>query len=647
MKRNLLLYTLLIPLLFSSKVSGESVGEYNAGTNWVHPSTLKLTGMNFINTAAGTLMNNGTIWYTGNFQNDGTIDYDRTLLYPGLSRFQGTSAQIISGTGTSSFYNLLFSGVSFSLQQTIKIANQIDFDKGIVTSQQTTPETVMNTVQMLAGSSWLNASDACYVDGFVQKTGNTAFTFPVGNGGYYRPAGISAATAATDVFSARYLYADPSSAGYASTLKADGVGTVSNKEYWIVQRTAGSATPQVTLSWNTAKTSASVPTDLTKVQVVRWTGTQWVSEGNISTTGNATEGSVTANVTGYGVFTLASVTGNVTAVPDIYTMVQNSTLTGNVSLNDLVSAGVNTWSLTVNPQHGSLTMQTNGTFIYTPDADYNGTDSFTYMLADASGSSSSATATITIQPISGYLLVNKHSSEPVLQGDGTFIWKYFITMTNVQTSPIVNVHVTDDLSKVFASPISFAVTGITATGNLNANALYDGVNHTNLLVDVSSLAANTKDSVTIELKVDPHEYVGPVYNQAEFDGTLGVLGVVSNVLSDDPANTGSTAARRPTVTNIPVIDIKIPNAFSPNNDGFNDKFVISTSSDVLVSFEVFNRWGAQVYKNKSYQNEWDGKGTGTLLGSDLSEGTYYYTVETTHKITHEVKKYSGFITLKR
>jgi gliding motility-associated-like protein len=269
------------------------------------------------------------------------------------------------------------------------------------------------------------------------------------------------------------------------------------------------------------------------------------------------------------------------------------------------------------------------------------------MLADASGSSSSATATITIQPISGYLLVNKHSSEPVLQGDGTFIWKYFISMTNVQTSPIDNVHVTDDLSKVFASPISFTVTGITATGNLNANTLYDGVNHTNLLVDVSSLAANTKDSVTIELKVDPHEYVGPVYNQAEFDGTLGVLGMVSNVLSDDPANTGSTAARRPTVTNIPLIDIKIPNAFSPNNDGFNDTFVINTSSDVQVSLEVFNRWGAQVYKNKSYQNEWDGKGTGTLLGSNLSEGTYYYTVETTHKITHEVKKYSGFITLKR
>jgi len=203
------------------------------------------------------------------------------------------------------------------------------------------------------------------------------------------------------------------------------------------------------------------------------------------------------------------------------------------------------------------------------------------------------------------------------------------------------------LSKVFASPITFAVTSITATGNLNANGLYDGTNHTNLLLDVSSLAANTKDSVTIELKVDPHEYVGKVYNQAEFDGTMGVLGVVSNLLTDDPANTSSTATRRPTETSIPLIEIKIPNAFSPNHDGFNDTFVINTSSDLLVSFEVFNRWGARVYKNSSYQNEWDGKGTGTLLGSDLPEGTYYYVVETTHQITHELKKYSGFITLKR
>ena len=658
-RRQLILWCTVLQLLAITVIHAQTTtGEYNNGNSYILPnspsSTLftqtwgKQTGLDFVNGTSGIIINNGAVWYTGNFQNNGSVSYDRTLThYPALSYFSGTTAQTISGTGSTLFHNVSFQGNSFNLQQDIHIDSLIDFESGIITSSQTSLVVPTNSVLMLAGSSWLNASDACFVDGFVQKTGNTAFTFPIGNRGYYRSASLAAPVTATDVFSARYLYADPSSAGYERIVKGIGVGVVSNKEYWIIERTTGSSTPSVTLTWNTGKTSASVPTDLSKVQVVRWNGTQWISEGNVSTTGDATAGSVTANVTGYGVFTLASVVSKVIALNDLYTMVQNSSLNGSVALNDTVTGGVNNWSETVNPQHGSLTMQTNGAFTYTPNADYNGTDSFIYILTDAFGNSSSAKATITIKPISGYLFVNKHSSEPVLQGDGTFTWKYFITLANVQTTPIDSVHVTDDLSKVFASPITFAVTSITATGNLNANGLYDGTNHTNLLLDVSSLAANTKDSVTIELKVDPHEYVGKVYNQAEFDGTMGVLGVVSNLLTDDPANTSSTATRRPTETSIPLIEIKIPNAFSPNHDGFNDTFVINTSSDLLVSFEVFNRWGARVYKNSSYQNEWDGKGTGTLLGSDLPEGTYYYVVETTHQITHELKKYSGFITLKR
>jgi hypothetical protein len=95
------------------------------------------------------------------------------------------------------------------------------------------------------------------------------------------------------------------------------------------------------------------------------------------------------------------------------------------------------------------------------------------------------------------------------------------------------------------------------------------------------------------------------------------------------------------------VEISIPNAFSPNNDGFNDAFFIPHTSELELKIEVFNRWGIRVYKNNNYVNDWDGKGTGTLLGSDLLDGTYYYVIETTHRVTGEVKKYSGFVALKR
>lgn len=48
-------------------------------------------------------------------------------------------------------------------------------------------------------------------------------------------------------------------------------------------------------------------------------------------------------------------------------------------------------------QHGSLALQPNGSFVYVPAANFNGTDSFTYAAKDAEGNpSAAATVTITV-----------------------------------------------------------------------------------------------------------------------------------------------------------------------------------------------------------------------------------------------------------
>lgn len=69
-------------------------------------------------------------------------------------------------------------------------------------------------------------------------------------------------------------------------------------------------------------------------------------------------------------------------------------------------------------------------------------------------------------------------------------------------------------------------------------------------------------------------------------------------------------------------ELTIPNIITPNGDGYNDKFVIE---NLLVGgyetkkIRIYNRWGGLVYKSDDYQNDWD--------GGDLSEGTYYFTLE--------------------
>src|SRR6185369_4438468 len=50
--------------------------------------------------------------------------------------------------------------------------------------------------------------------------------------------------------------------------------------------------------------------------------------------------------------------------------------------------------------HGSLTLNSDGSFDYTPDSNYNGTDSFTYKANDGTDDSASpATVTITVNPV--------------------------------------------------------------------------------------------------------------------------------------------------------------------------------------------------------------------------------------------------------
>jgi CshA-type fibril repeat protein/VCBS repeat-containing protein len=48
------------------------------------------------------------------------------------------------------------------------------------------------------------------------------------------------------------------------------------------------------------------------------------------------------------------------------------------------------------PAHGTVTIQRNGAYVYTPAARFTGTDTFTYTVTDASGQTATATATMTV-----------------------------------------------------------------------------------------------------------------------------------------------------------------------------------------------------------------------------------------------------------
>jgi CshA-type fibril repeat protein/VCBS repeat-containing protein len=88
-----------------------------------------------------------------------------------------------------------------------------------------------------------------------------------------------------------------------------------------------------------------------------------------------------------------------TAVDDNFSTDEEVPLAGNVLANDTDPDGdALTATLFRGPQNGTVTLQPDGSFSYTPDANFSGTDSFVYRVTDADGKSSYATATITVGP---------------------------------------------------------------------------------------------------------------------------------------------------------------------------------------------------------------------------------------------------------
>ncbi|MDF1672440.1 MAG: PKD domain-containing protein [Vicingaceae bacterium] len=117
-------------------------------------------------------------------------------------------------------------------------------------------------------------------------------------------------------------------------------------------------------------------------------------------------------------------------------------------------------------------------------------------------------------------------------------------------------------------------------------------------------------------------------------GTYNITMTAYNFL----CNKTQTISNEVIFTEVKTTEGIIPNVFSPNGDGMNDKLeFVGVDGTKDFSVKIYNRWGVSVYEGTDATAHWDG-------GSHNS-GVYFYELKYTDVCNDEEKLVTGYVTL--
>ena len=107
--------------------------------------------------------------------------------------------------------------------------------------------------------------------------------------------------------------------------------------------------------------------------------------------------------------------------------------------------------------------------------------------------------------------------------------------------------------------------------------------------------------------------------------TIGLVNAIAKTVSVTDINTSSPWTLN---AGVPIKEpckyYEVPNAFSPNNDGHSDLFILHgwANCTTTFSFNIYNRWGEKVFESQNPAQSWDG----TYKGQPLNTGVFVYAI---------------------
>lgn len=277
---------------------------------------------------------------------------------------------------------------------------------------------------------------------------------------------------------------------------------------------------------------------------------------------------------------------SVSANNDLISMEENSTWITNVTNNDYgLQNGISNLIIISAPQHGFAKVLEDKTISYTPDESFTGIDQLTYRVCNTQGNCDEAEVNIVVADVD--YTPELFNDTVVYYTDSSSVFKVLINDQNLFDKPL-NMSIVQDLNLGYAE----------ITDQLSIKLTF-----TSYLYTTDSLIYQVCDN--------------------EGDCAEAILFVKPPREIDQP--------------------YVVPEAFSPNGDGFNDTFWIPQYDYYQnLSIIVFNRNGIKVFETPNYENNWDGyANTGSLKGKLVPKGIYFYVLTVTG--SSEVKKGSVYI----
>lgn len=260
---------------------------------------------------------NGAVYEHGNtiFLNDGSWNSSAG----GVDLFTGSGNSTIAGSTAPNFFHLRLntgpaSVMDITNAQGAGVAGEVQFNNGITTTVRTSH--AAGSLRFADNAVYTGGNtDTQHVNGYVTKTGDDAFTFPIGSGTDLRTLAIGAPAAGTGISAAWFAgspasVTDPSDgATHPLTAVAAPIKSVSPVGFWDWINVAGSDDgTQITASM--PDVTGFFP-DVADVRLVGWDGAQWIALSTGATATGLTENSTVSGSIPAGVSITALALGSI------------------------------------------------------------------------------------------------------------------------------------------------------------------------------------------------------------------------------------------------------------------------------------------------------------------------------------------------